>query len=76
MFHSSQLPYTVILMISGFGIGYISKEYCQAFQKYTAIARTPPVVILFTFLPVLIFESAFSIPVHTFMRSAGQVGPI
>ena len=67
------LPYTVVLMLSGFRIGFISREYCHYFQKYTAIARTPPSVILFTFLPILIFESAFAIPVHTFMRSAGQV---
>lgn len=66
-------PYTVILMLSGMLIGVISKRTCQYLHPYTAVARIPAKILLFTFLPLLIFESAFSIPVHTFSRSLVQV---
>jgi hypothetical protein len=67
------LPYTVVLMISGLIIGAFSKAYCEPLHEYTAIARISSKVILFTFLPILIFESAFNIPVHKFYRSGAQV---
>jgi len=67
------IPYTVVLMISGLLIGFISKIYCDHLFAYTALARMNPKILLFTFLPVLIFESAFSLPIHTFFRSVVQV---
>lgn len=68
-----QVPYTVVLMLSGFGFGFLSKHYCTALHQYTAVVRVHPEIILLTFLPVLIFESAFSISVHTFTRAAISV---
>ena len=70
-----KIPYTVILLISGAVIGALShvKKLCGELHKYTAIARVSPQHILYTFLPILIFESAFSISVHTFIRSLSQV---
>ncbi|CAG7822907.1 unnamed protein product [Allacma fusca] len=72
-FFKLNIPYTVLLMISGLLIGYLSTNFCTQLFTYTSIARIPPKVILFTFLPVLIFESAFSISPHTFMRSMVQI---
>lgn len=69
------IPYTVVLMLSGFAFGFISKHYCDGLHYYTAVVRIHPEIILLTFLPVLIFESAFSISVHTFTRSAISVIP-
>ncbi|CAL8104179.1 unnamed protein product [Orchesella dallaii] len=71
-FHSD-IPYTVIVMASGMGMGLISKYFCYELYTYTAIARTHPKIILFTFLPILLFESSFSISGHVFMKAAGQV---
>lgn len=70
------IPYTVVLMLSGFGFGFISKHFCDELHIFTAVARIHPEIILLTFLPVLIFESAFSISVHTFTRSAISVKSI
>ncbi|CAG7734239.1 unnamed protein product [Allacma fusca] len=69
------IPYTVLLMLSGLLIGSLSNNsfLCEYLHTFTAIARIPPKIILFTFLPVLIFESAFSITPHTFMRSIVQI---
>ncbi|ODM98799.1 Sodium/hydrogen exchanger 8 [Orchesella cincta] len=66
-------PYTVVLMLSGFAFGFLSKHFCDELHSYTAIVRIHPEIILLTFLPVLIFESAFSISVHTFTRSAVSI---
>jgi len=70
---NSSLPYTVVLMVLGFIVGQLSRNFCTTLHQYTAIAQTKPEIILLTFLPILIFESAFSISVHTFLRSATQV---
>ena len=67
------LPYTVLLMLSGLLLGSLSTKFCDTLSSYTAIARIPPKIILFTFLPVLVFESAFSITPHTFLRMLAQV---
>jgi NhaP-type Na+/H+ or K+/H+ antiporter len=66
------LPYTVVLMISGLIIGAFSKAYCEPLHEYTAIEKISSKVILFTFLPILIFESAFNIPVHKFYSSSHE----
>jgi len=67
------VPYTVVLMVLGLFVGQLARNVCPYLHPYTAIARTKPEIILMTFLPILIFESAFSISVHTFKRSSVQV---
>lgn len=66
------IPYTVILMIFGLMIGFISwnSTACTMWSMYTRIARTPPKIILFVFLPVLIYESAFAMKAHVFYKSS------
>lgn len=43
------------------------------FEDYTAIAKIDPHLLLLLFLPVLIFESAFTMDVHTFFKNARQI---
>ncbi|CAL8131732.1 unnamed protein product [Orchesella dallaii] len=73
-FHIS-IPYTIILLVSGLIVGGLShiEVLCGQLHKYTAIARISPQHILYTFLPILIFESAYAIPVHIFVKSSLQV---
>ncbi len=53
-----KLPYTVGLVIVGLGLGYLS-EVTQALEPLRGIELSPE-IILFVFLPTLIFESAFN----------------
>ncbi|ODN05244.1 Sodium/hydrogen exchanger 8, partial [Orchesella cincta] len=73
-FHIS-IPYTIILLVSGLIVGGLSHivAFCNTLHKYTAIARISPQHILYTFLPILIFESAYAIPVHIFVKSSLQI---
>ena len=67
-----KLPYTVVLLILGALFGLVSARV-PTLQLYTALGRENPHVILHTFLPVLIFESAFAMETHTFLRSSFSV---
>ena len=67
-----KLPYTVVLLMLGALFGLVSARI-PMLQLYTALGRENPHVILHTFLPVLIFESAFAMETHTFLRSSVSV---
>lgn len=67
------IPYTVVLLLSGIMVGLFARYNCYSLYTFTAIARTKPELILFTFLPVLIFETAFGISSHVFFRASVQV---
>ena len=62
--HKLKLPYTVILLIFGFLIGLIIRT-TEAEDSFATsakiIANLDPHMMLYIFLPPLIFESAFSI---------------
>lgn len=66
-----QLPYTVVLFVFGAVMGLLSREY-ESLQIYTYLARIDPKLLLHMFLPILIFESAFAMDAHTFMRCFTQ----
>ncbi|XP_070552787.1 sperm-specific sodium:proton exchanger-like [Ptychodera flava] len=66
------IPYTVVLLVLGVLIGILSTNV-EGVAKYTTMVHMDPHLILHVFLPVLIFESAFAMDVHTFMKSAIQV---
>ncbi|KAK2159754.1 hypothetical protein LSH36_147g09030 [Paralvinella palmiformis] len=66
------LPYTVVLMVMGCTVGIISR-YVHSVARYTTLASLDPHTILNVFLPVLIFESAFNMEIHMFMKSLPQV---
>lgn len=71
LFRRFPVPYTVVLISFGMAIGaiFISEE----FKDYTSLARIDPHLLLLIFLPILIFESAFTMDVHTFFKNAGQI---
>ena len=67
------IPYTVLLMVVGLIIGAFSEIKAMSFlQDYTKLASIDPHLMLFIFLPTLIFESAFVMDVHTFRKTIGQ----
>lgn len=72
--HKSPLPYTVTLFILGLILGAISRIY--EFWGVSALSHAvgwagnvDPHMILYVFLPTLIFEAAFAMDVHTFKKS-------
>ena len=64
--------YTVSLIIVGLAIGLVS-GHVESFQKYTNLSRMDPHLILYIFMPTLIFESAFAMDVHTFKKMTSQI---
>lgn len=77
----SQIPYTVALLILGIGIGLLHRtDFFQSpglsqtlGQTLDLVADISPHLILFVFLPTLIFESAFAMEVHLFRRMFAQI---
>lgn len=67
---NTPIPYTVILMVVGLLIGLASNSSSLSFlEDYTKIANINPHLMLLTFLPTLIFESAFIMDVHIFKKT-------
>ncbi|XP_038047378.1 sodium/hydrogen exchanger 10-like [Patiria miniata] len=67
------VPYTVVLLILGVGLGLLSDKVPEIGDYTTSVAHMDPHLLLHVFLPVLIFESAFAMDVHTFVKSFVQV---
>lgn len=77
------LPYTVVLLLIGIGIGVLGRiEYFESLnifgktlnagiidQSIAWAGNIDPHLILYIFLPILIFEAAFAMDVHTFKKS-------
>ncbi|XP_035704724.1 sodium/hydrogen exchanger 8 isoform X2 [Folsomia candida] len=68
-----KIPYTVAIFFVGLGVGRLSDEICPILDDFVAIVQLKPQLILSTFLPVLIFESAMEINIHTFRRTLPQI---
>ena len=47
--------------------------FVEEVSKYTLLAGIDPHLMLHIFLPVLIFESAYALDTHTFVKSFAQV---
>ncbi|WP_016956048.1 cation:proton antiporter [Catenovulum agarivorans] len=72
------IPYTVALLIVGilFGLVYrFDHSNMPALYNQTVqlVANIDPHLILFLFLPTLIFESAYAIQTHLFKRTFSQI---
>ena len=79
----SPLPFTVMLLIFGlvggllvrfdmfetWNLGFTTIDVSIVSKSFTWAANIDPHLLLFTFLPVLIFEAAFAMDVHTFKKS-------
>ncbi|MEZ4320499.1 MAG: cation:proton antiporter [Myxococcota bacterium] len=70
------LPHTVLVLLVGLAVGLWLPEQ----SVVTTGDEVRPDLILFVFLPVLVFESAFSMQVHAVRRDLGAVlwlaGPV
>ena len=82
----SPLPFTVSLLLIGIGLGiaarigwfntwsvgsvHINVKFLSSAVEWAG--NIDPHVILFVFLPTLIFEAAFAMDVHTFRKSVGN----
>lgn len=77
-FQKSFLPYTVLLLIFGLGLGFLARIgiFSNSFATLDIALKwageIDPHLILFVFLPTLIFEAAFAMDVHTFKKTAGN----
>jgi len=67
-----RLPYTVVLLVLGVLFGLLSANY-PAIGEYASVVDVDPHLILHIFLPVLIFESAFAMEVHYFLKAFIQI---
>lgn len=72
LFKGTSIPYTVIMIITGLVFGSITNHY-EDLQSYTKMARMDPHLMLYVFLPTLIFESAFVMDVHILRRVFSQI---
>ena len=72
-------PYTVALLFIGLLMGFWGKFLAKSnsdhllVQVNHMIGEIDPKLVLFIFLPILIFESAFSLDVHLFRRLFTQI---
>ncbi len=75
----TQVPYTVALLIIGLILGFIHRtdffvtQLPMLANTLDLISDISPHLILFVFLPTLIFESAFAMEVHLFRRMFAQI---
>ena len=73
----SPLPYSVALLLMGLLIGLASRYWGDASaplsQGLDQLTHIEPHLLLFLFLPTLIFESAFAMETHLFRRLANQI---
>jgi len=82
----SPLPFTVMLLLIGLGAGVISRlgyfdiwsigalhiDVSSISRSINWAANIDPHMLLYVFLPILIFEAAFAMDVHTFKKSASN----
>jgi hypothetical protein len=61
------IPYTVLCLVMGCLYGILSKTWTTV-SPLTLITKTNPQVFLLTFLPILIYESAFCMQTHLFKK--------
>ncbi len=79
---NTKLPYTVALLIIGLGLGgiertgYFADNMLIISETITILSHIDPHLILFVFLPTLIFESAFALEVHLFKRMFSQIATL
>ncbi len=65
-----RVPYTIAMLAVGLATGLAARLYAPETDAF-AVVRQPvsPELILFVFLPALVFESAFSLDVHAFRKN-------
>jgi NhaP-type Na+/H+ or K+/H+ antiporter len=83
LFQKSVLPFTVILLLIGIALGVLGRfNYLDIYdigsiklnfsfldQSIDWAANIDPHIMLYVFLPILIFEAAFAMDVHVFKKT-------
>ena len=78
----TKLPYTVALLLIGLGLGgiertgFFKENLLMISETIELVSKVDPHLILFIFLPTLIFESAYSLEVHLFKRIFSQIATL
>ncbi len=75
---NSPIPYTIVLLLVGIAMGVFHElglfgEETLLKSMFVSVGHIDPHLILFLFLPTLIFESAYSMEPHLFFRIAPQI---
>jgi Na+/H+ antiporter len=78
MMRNSRLPYTVVLLLVGIVAGGMNQFGVFGTNTllsgiFSQVGHIDPHLILYLFLPTLIFESAYSMEPHLFFRIAPQI---
>lgn len=73
------IPYSVALLVVGLFLGFAQRKHIFAMgglemfgNSFRMVSELDPHLILFLFIPALIFESAFNMEVHLFKRTLSQ----
>lgn len=67
------IPYTVVLMLLGIFYGILSATVHKPLSDYTSITHLDPHWLLQIFLPVLLFESSFTVDIRIFRKAVGHI---
>ena len=78
LMRNSRLPYTVVLLLIGIAMGALNHFSLVSSDNMLStivsqVGNIDPHLILFLFLPTLIFESAYSMEPHLFFRILPQI---
>lgn len=73
-----KLPYTIILLLAGLAAGTtlqvpIMSEHAGVLNLLETGAQIAPDLIIFVFLPALVFESSFDLNVHAFRKELAGI---
>jgi NhaP-type Na+/H+ or K+/H+ antiporter len=81
-----KIPYTLVLLLLGLAIGLLDRYSLASSdsgsltytisQRLHLVVSADPRLILFLFLPTLIFEAAFAIEPHLFRRTFTQISTL
>jgi Na+/H+ antiporter len=73
-----RVPYTIAMLLLGIGVGLVLRQFEGAENAILSMlahgAAISPHLIIFVFLPALVFESAFALEVYAFRKNLGAVG--
>src|SRR5215467_2995975 len=67
-----RLPFTVVLVLAGMGLSYLAASHPQFLPAWHDLELSPA-LILYVFLPSLIFESAFNLDARELRDNIGPV---
>lgn len=71
LLRKSKLPYTLVLVLVGLGVGYLVERFSAL--HFLGGFQLSPELVFYVFLPTLIFESAFTTNFKHFRRSLSAV---